>query len=250
LWDELANYDQLPTCKCEGCTCDLGSILDKKQEEERVHTFLMGLDDTVYDIVCSNILPHDPLPNLNKVYSILIQEERVQTMAYEKEDRGEVMTFVVCGRMDGKDKTMICSHCKRSGHDANSCFALIGYPEWWGDRLNTDGKNGGHGRGSQSSLQRTEKGVDQGRGVVWFNAAQAIPESSTIGSTSDGNDMKSLRLSHDQLPALMKLLKDQNNYLTEKMTDGNNIVATKALGKQQYSFLLRKLGIQDLHAPT
>jgi len=34
------------------------------------------------------------------------------------------------------------------------------------------------------------------------------------------------------------------------MTDGNNIVATKALGKQQYYFLLRKLDIRDLQAPT
>jgi len=129
LWDELANYDQPPTCKCGGCTCDLGSILKKKREEEMVHTFLMGLDDTVYGAVRSNILAHDPLPNLNKVYSILIQEEQVQTMARGKEDRGEVTTFAVRGRVDGKDKTMICFHCKRSRHGANSCFALIGYPE-------------------------------------------------------------------------------------------------------------------------
>ena len=71
----------------------------------------------------------------------------------------------------GKDKTMICSHCKRSGHDANSCFALIGYPEWWGDRPCTDGRKGGHGKGSQSSLQRIVKGIDRGRGAVWVNAA-------------------------------------------------------------------------------
>ena len=35
----------------------------------------MGLDDTVYDTVRSNILAHNQLLNLNKVYSILIQEE-------------------------------------------------------------------------------------------------------------------------------------------------------------------------------
>jgi len=108
----------------------------------------MGLDDKVYDTVRSNILAHDPLPNLNKVYSILIQEERVQTMACGKEDRGEVITFAVRDIVDGKDKTMICSHYKRSRHDANSCFALIGYPEWWGDRLHINKKNGVCGRRS------------------------------------------------------------------------------------------------------
>jgi len=66
----------------------------------------------------------------------------------------------------------------------------------------------------------------------------------------DENDVESLELSHDQLQALMKLLKDQNNHLTEKMTDENNIVATKALGKQQCYFLLRKLDIRDLHTLT
>jgi len=101
----------------------------------------------------SNILGHDMLPNLNKVYSILIQEEQVQTMTHGKEDIGEVMAFAVRGRVDEKDQIMIFSRCKCSGHDANSCFTLIGYPEWWGDRLCTDGKNEGCGRGLQSSLQ-------------------------------------------------------------------------------------------------
>jgi len=44
-------------------------------------------------------------------------------------------------------------------------------PEWWGDRPHTNEKNGGRGRGSQSSLQRTGKGADRGRGVVQVNAA-------------------------------------------------------------------------------
>jgi len=77
----------------------------------------------------------------------------------------------------GKHKTMICSHCKHSGHDTNSCFALIGYSDWWGDRSHTDGKNESRDRGSQSSLQRTQKGTDEGRGAVRVNVAQAIPGS-------------------------------------------------------------------------
>jgi len=31
-------------------------------------------------------------------------------MAHGKEDRGEVMTFTIRGRVDGKDRTMIYSH--------------------------------------------------------------------------------------------------------------------------------------------
>ncbi|KAK3017878.1 hypothetical protein RJ639_004174 [Escallonia herrerae] len=86
IWDELANFEQMPTCKCGKCTCDLGSVLEKKREEEKVHQFLMGLDETIYGTVRSNLLAQDPLPNLNRVYSTLIQEERVKTIAREKEE--------------------------------------------------------------------------------------------------------------------------------------------------------------------
>ena len=75
IWDELGQFEQQPTCTCGKCTCDLSSVLEKRREEEKVHLFLLGLDDAVYGTVRSNILAQEPLPNLNKVYSVLIQEE-------------------------------------------------------------------------------------------------------------------------------------------------------------------------------
>lgn len=148
LWDELGNFEQLPTCKCGKCTCNLGSILEKKREEEKVHLFLMGLDENLYGTVRSNILAQDPLPNMNKVYSILIQEERVKTITRGKEERGDIMALVTRTRPDGRNKSsVVCSHCNRTGHASDTCFALHGYPEWWGDRPRSDGKGAGHGRG-------------------------------------------------------------------------------------------------------
>ena len=81
-------------CKCGKCTYNLGLILEKKQEEEKVHMFLVGLDENMYGTVRSNILAQDPLPNMNKVYSTLIQEERVKTIARGKEEREEIMALV------------------------------------------------------------------------------------------------------------------------------------------------------------
>ena len=81
-------------CKCGKCTYNLGSILEKKREEEKGHIFLVGLDENIYETVRSNILAQDPLPNMNKVYSILIQEERVKTIARGKEEPGESMALV------------------------------------------------------------------------------------------------------------------------------------------------------------
>jgi transposase InsO family protein len=218
LWDELANYEQLPTCKCGGCTCDLRAVLEKNREEERVHIFLMGLEETMYGTVRSNILAQDPLPNLNKVYSILIQEERVKTISRGKDERGEVMAFAVRNRGDGKDKNMVCSHCKRTGHEAGSCFALIGYPEWWGDRSRNEGKSGGRGKGQQMSQQRTGQGVGRGRGLVRANVAQTAGEGSSLTNMAEGDGPGSLGLSNEQWEALLKLLNNQKTSEVEKMT--------------------------------
>ncbi|KAF7841411.1 retrovirus-related Pol polyprotein from transposon TNT 1-94 [Senna tora] len=117
LWDELSNYDPISTCKC---TCNLSTMLDKKREDERVHMFLLGLDDTLYGT-----------------------EERVKTIARAKEERVEVMALAIRTRSDGRDKTLVCSHCNKNGHEAENCFALIGYPKWWGDRAQNDGKGTG-----------------------------------------------------------------------------------------------------------
>lgn len=36
--------------------------------------------------------------------------------------------------IDDKDKGTICKHCQSVGHASESCYVVIGYPEWWGDR--------------------------------------------------------------------------------------------------------------------
>lgn len=111
LWDELSNFEQLPTYKCGKCTFNLGAILEKNREEEKVYLFLMGLDEKMYGTVRSSILTQDPLPSLNKVYPILIQEERVKTITRAKEERGDVMALATRAQSDGRDKTLMCSHC-------------------------------------------------------------------------------------------------------------------------------------------
>jgi hypothetical protein len=95
LWDELANYQQIPRFTCGGCKCDIGSKMEKQREEEKVHQFLMGLDDALYGTVRSNLLATDPLPSLNRVYSTMVQEERVRTISRGKEEHGEVVGFSV-----------------------------------------------------------------------------------------------------------------------------------------------------------
>ena len=108
FWDELNNYDSILVCTCTRCKCNISTQLEKKREEERVHQFLMGLDEDGYGTVCSNILSIEPLPNLNRVYVMIVQQERVRTMTWTKEERDIPMSFAVqVGRrnLGGMEKT-------------------------------------------------------------------------------------------------------------------------------------------------
>ncbi|XP_021886856.1 uncharacterized protein LOC110806350 isoform X2 [Carica papaya] len=224
LWEELGNFDQIPTCKRGKCTCDLGSVLEKKREEEKMHLFLMGLDETIYGTVRSNILAQDPLPSLNRVYATLVQEERMKIIARGKEERSDVMAFVVqgtatyCGRSEGKDKNMICSNCKRTSHESDNCFQLIGFPDLWGDRPRGDGKMGNRGRGQQQQ-QKIGTGGGRGRGgASRANVVQTVGGSSLATLAPDEERKGTIGLNNKQWQTLLQMLNNKKPYVNEKMT--------------------------------
>ncbi|XP_070040609.1 uncharacterized protein [Nicotiana tomentosiformis] len=95
IWDELTNYDLIPIYRCGRCKCNLTSEMETKREEEKVHQFLMGLDDEGYGTMRSNILSIELLPNLNRVYSRIVQQERVMSMTRSKEEKGILMSFAM-----------------------------------------------------------------------------------------------------------------------------------------------------------
>ncbi|GJZ68131.1 hypothetical protein Tco_0631371 [Tanacetum coccineum] len=103
----------------------------------------MGLDETLYGTMRLNLLAQDPLPNLNKIYSTLVQEEHVKTVVSTKEERGEVMSFTVntaprsYGRGDRKEENQ-CTNRNHTGHESSRCFEIIGYLEWWNERARSN----------------------------------------------------------------------------------------------------------------
>ncbi|XP_019442216.1 PREDICTED: uncharacterized protein LOC109346932 [Lupinus angustifolius] len=239
LWDELANYEQIHICTCRGCTCDIASKLEKRQEEERVHQFLMGLDDVIYGTVRSNLLAADPLPSLNMVYSTLIQEERMKTITRAKEERGDIVGFAVQigaksrEREDTKDKGDVCSHCNRSGHDTRNCFQLIGYPEWWADRPRNEGRSSGRGKGQQ----RTGTGMGRGRGgTMRANAAQVISTGGGVAGAACVDAEKSglTGLDDEQWQTLIEMLNTRKQSISERMT-----------GKQTYNSWIIDMGASN-----
>ncbi|XP_074290242.1 uncharacterized protein LOC141616973 [Silene latifolia] len=72
-WDDIDELEVIPQCDCgamNACTCNLYKQMLDMSSREKVLNFLMGLSD-VYEHPRSNILAMDPIPPLNKVYSIV-----------------------------------------------------------------------------------------------------------------------------------------------------------------------------------
>jgi len=75
IWDSMANYRPLRVCKCRKCECDLGTLQEKDIEEDKVHQFLFGLDDTHFRTVRSSLVLRVPIQSMEEEYNMVRQEE-------------------------------------------------------------------------------------------------------------------------------------------------------------------------------
>lgn len=75
IWDSMNNYIPLRLCKCGKCYCDLGIVQEQDRKEDKVHQFLFGLDDNVFQTVRSSIISRVLIQSLEEVYNIIFQEE-------------------------------------------------------------------------------------------------------------------------------------------------------------------------------
>ncbi|OMO88956.1 Integrase, catalytic core [Corchorus capsularis] len=75
LWDEFQLLRPIPSCKCQPiCSCGLSKIREYL-DNDQVMVFIKGLNES-YSTVKTQILLMDPLPLLNKAFSLVLQQER------------------------------------------------------------------------------------------------------------------------------------------------------------------------------
>lgn len=144
IWDELDNFSPLPTCTCDGCSCNLTKRVLKLQQEYRIMQFLMKVNPK-YNQVRTNILMMDDLPTSSVIYRLLQQEERHKEVSKLTTPPTESMIFAVDRKkyypkytdphtqersISGTKRhaSYFCDHCKIPGHSIERCFKLHGYP--------------------------------------------------------------------------------------------------------------------------
>ncbi|CAH9098658.1 unnamed protein product [Cuscuta europaea] len=214
LWDDYAAYRILPQCKCGKCSCNLDKEFLESVELEKSHEFLMGLDGEIYGVLRSNILSMTTLPALNKIYQMVVQEERHRNVTRTQDTRMDAVAFAmrpsssISVIKDGDKEKVFCHFCKKNGHDIKHCFKISGnYPDWW------YGNKGGCGRGNTP-------GQGRGRGGPPSLGVHAVKVEDIPGvSTPNINRASMPMLSDTQWNNFLSMLNDsKRSCKTEKLT--------------------------------
>ena len=70
LWNELSNLVKVPICTYKGCKCGAASKLVAMYDADKAHQLLMGLNDDSYSTLRSQILVIDPVPPLDRIFTM------------------------------------------------------------------------------------------------------------------------------------------------------------------------------------
>lgn len=122
LWDELSSYSEPVACTC-GASCKIA----EKEQTNKVMQFLMGLNDS-YSAIRGQILLLQVLPYIEKIYAMVLQEEKQRDLTITKEimlvERAKQK-----GNLPHKPKNKLrCTHCNRGNQTVDQCFVLHGFP--------------------------------------------------------------------------------------------------------------------------
>lgn len=217
LWDETQIYDDHFSCTTVNC----GAIatLCKKQEKRYILQFLMGLNEH-YSHIRSQVLLKDPLPTLDDVFNLILQEKPHKELTTSLQSPVESAALI--SRMErpqkeqqrnfqkqnkpqqGQKGKLFCTKCKRDNHTVDTCFEIHGYPP---------GYKSGRGRQAYSSNRNTY-------GSIAGTANQAI--SSGEGSSNMGPQ---LPITQEQCQQLLSFLQSQK--ISQPASSSVNQVSTQ-----------------------
>ncbi|KAK4394268.1 Retrovirus-related Pol polyprotein from transposon RE1 [Sesamum angolense] len=147
LWDELVCLMPPAMCSCGLCICGCNKTKADQTDRSQLIQFLMGLNES-YDNIRNQILVLEPLPNVNKAYSMVLRVERqrqvnsefaeatdhfaMQVRSYEQRyNTGPRNIMKKKGPIDKRN--LFCNHCNKSGHNKETCFKIHGFPDWYKD---------------------------------------------------------------------------------------------------------------------
>ncbi|GAU45069.1 hypothetical protein TSUD_243350 [Trifolium subterraneum] len=123
LWEELEIYLPIPNCSCRiRCTCEAMRQARTNHTLLYIVRFLTGLNEH-FSMVKSQILLMDPLPPMNKVFSLVLQHER-QGNFYPTDESKALLNAAKSKGFPPR----ICTYCGKDNHIVENCFKKYGLP--------------------------------------------------------------------------------------------------------------------------
>ncbi|XP_056689207.1 uncharacterized protein [Spinacia oleracea] len=204
VWKEYVQYARVPRCIYAGCTCNIAKQVGDIHDEDRLHYFLIGLDDH-YEAIRAQLLARSPLLGLDEAYQTVMNTETMRAKATRGTE--SVMAFKVetKGRSRSGDASdRFCGHCNREGHEEETCYQLIGFPEWWDEK-----KRGGRGpgRGGRTSIRGgrgARRAASSTSGVARANAVSNTTGGATATVTSGGGSQGVVTTTNHELVGVTK----------------------------------------------
>jgi len=180
LWEELNSHRPLSACSCvHQCRCESSTLAQVYRVEDQIMQFLIGLNDQ-FSVVKTQILLMDPLPSLNKVYSLVILEESNHAPILSLvTDESTISVNATTsknsyGRGKGsygnqKNSSRYCTFCNRTNHTIDTCYQKHGFPN------SNIGNSTDSTHGSTNSVtieSGNNSNTDQGNGESGFSISQ------------------------------------------------------------------------------
>ncbi|XP_057453465.1 uncharacterized protein LOC130745298 [Lotus japonicus] len=151
LWDELDILNPLPVCTCNPrCACGAIKNIEDERNKNQVVRFLRGLNDQ-FSGVRSQLMLLDNLPNVNRVFALIAQQERqfsfenvsgsralIASRENSNDNRGSQSdhnrnsqsNYGGCQSSSGNNRysSKKCSYCGKMGHTVEDCYKKHGFP--------------------------------------------------------------------------------------------------------------------------
>nr|CAN59936.1 hypothetical protein VITISV_001878 [Vitis vinifera] len=187
---DLQEFKAIPVCNCGGMR-----VYMEDQQRESVMQFLLGLNESFIPIR-AQILLMEPTPLLNKVFSLVVQEERQRSLTTSN---SPAFTAPVSSRFQAASRASsptnssrsrkdrpLCTHCNILGHTVDQCYKIHGYPPGFRNRPNFR-PNGSHPN------------------QMLPNSLHTNQLTLTDGSTASASPLPLTHDQHNQLLALLSL---------------------------------------------
>ncbi|VFQ97170.1 unnamed protein product, partial [Cuscuta campestris] len=173
-----------------GCRCEAAVLIRAREEQEKTHHFLLGLDDEQFGHIRSQIIATEPVPDLHRAYALVVQEERHKSIVQSRDDRTDAVAFAMQRSPStvnrGDPPHYSCTHCGKDGHSVDRCYQIHGYPPGKGRGHGIPSGRGGCGGGrtTPGGGGATVRAPGRGSGAA-TGGAHAVTSSNALGLTPD-----------------------------------------------------------------